>query len=539
MIELGSMLVLLAVGMFIILGVCLIVQKGIKTRNYVSSSRYGETVRLLEDKHDLHRFGIGQFLRRQYGEVGSFSLSFNTLGVLVTSLLLFAPIAKNGGLELILILFPIIGIVFVLMSAMLAQFISSQPTAGGLYHVVFRQSGSVLASMVGMLKLIGQIGLIIWYSIGCTYFIAMLLLPHTNILQNNLPFYGVSIVIVLLQIAFNSMKSSYMKLMQAMGLLFQVIGILFLLTCIIMTIYSNSYSAIYIFISDHNVSNLYLNDGKASFAQIGLVIALMSKCFVGAEEASSGAEETFEPRVRTPWSIYLASSYTYIIGFILMLVLANLVMNFSVFGSVNNIGSWLTYLVSESGVWGDLLIIIAVLACWQSGLSSLSHTSRGLLAMARDRILPFSNKLATVSFYRQIPHIAVAVGGLIAIICLAIMGIAAVQHPLESIAILIVMCYVSMYLLVVYFARGQQESSIWNIGKWTPYISWVLIFALLIILAVSIYYVNSYLLIGITGLILIAAIYAYFSIGNVKLSFHIHAQSGRENFELEGRLPLQ
>lgn len=538
MVQLVSMIALLAIGMLVIIGICLYVQKSIKAQNYISSSLYGETVQLLHDKHDLHRFGIGQFLKRHYGELSSFSLSFNTLGVLATSLLLFAPLVKNGGLELVLILFPIIGTVFVLLSAMLAQLISSQPTAGGLYHVVFRYSGSMLASVIGNLKLIAQISLMIWYSYGCTYLVAILLAPHTSLLQHQFGFYTMAIVIVVLQVITNSLKSSYIRSLQVIGLLLQIIGVIALISCVIMTMFTNSYSAIYIFIAQHNASSLYLNAGTASFAQIGLVIALMSKWFVGTEEASSGAEETLEPRIRTPWSIFLASSYTYIIGFVLLLVLSNLVMNYSVNGNITNIEQWLTYLVAESKVWGDILVIIAILACWQNSQSSLSHTSRTMLAMARDRMLPFSNKLAMVSFNRQIPHIAVAVTGIITIIGLMLLSILEVKAILETMAMIVVVCYGSLYVLTLYFTREVTLDSLWRIGDWSNSVRWILILLLLIIVAAASYYVNFYVLLAIGCVIIVGMFYAYTTVGFVKL-MNNNIQFTRDTFELEGKLPLQ
>ena len=538
MIQLGSMIALFAIGIVIICGICMYVQKSIKAQSYISSSLYGETIQLLQDKHDLHRFGIGQFLKRQYGELSSFSLSFNTLGVLATSLLLFAPLVKNGGLELVLILFPIIGVVFVLLSAMLAQLISSQPTAGGLYHVVFRHSGSMLASVIGNLKLIAQVSLIIWYSYGCTYFFAILLAPHTSFFQQQFGFYSIAVVIVLLQVLINSLKSSYIRSLQVVGLLIQIVGIVALISCVTMTMFANGYSAIYIFISQHNTSSLYLNAGSATFAQIGLLIALMSKWFVGTEEASSGAEETLEPKIRTPWSIFLASSYTYIIGFVLLLVLSNLVMNYSVNGNIVNIEQWLTYLVAEAKVWGDILIIIAILACWQNSQSSLTHASRTMLAMARDRMLPFSNKLGMVSFNRQIPHIAVAVVGIIAIIILILLGSLQVNAILETMAMVVVVCYSSLYVLTLYFTRDVKLESLWTIGDWSNSVRWILIFALLIIVAAASYYVNYYVLLSIGCILIALMIYTYASVGFAKL-MNNNSQFTRDTFELEGKLPLQ
>lgn len=537
MIELVSMIAMLAIGMMMIIGICIYVQKRIRAQNYVSSSLYGDDIQLFHDKHDLHRFGIGQFLKRHYGEVGSFSLSFNTLGVLATSLLLFAPLVKNGGLELVLILFPIIGIVFILLSALLAQLVSSQPTAGGLYHVVFRQSGSMLASVIGILKLIAQVGLIIWYGLGCTYFLAILLASHNTWLQHEVGFYSTAAMIVFLQVLANSIKSSYIRSLQIMGLLLQLLGVLALISCVVMTMFSNSYSAIYIFVSQHNASSLYLNEGSATFAQVGLLIALMSKWFVGTEEASSGAEETLEPRIRTPWSIFLSSSYTYIIGFIILLVLSNLVMNYSTDGSISNIEQWLSYLVTQSKGWGDILIVIAVLACWHNGQSSLTHTSRTILAMARDRMLPFSNKLGIVSFDRQVPHIAVAVAGLIAILSIIVLSTLNVSTILVTIAMVVVVCYGSLYVLTLYFLRDKKIDSLWQLGEWTNYVRWILIFALLVIVAAASYYVNPVVLIGIGILVVLGLIYTYINIGMVKLTMN-NSQLEKGTIELEGKIPL-
>lgn len=56
-------------------------QLSIRSSTHASMLQYGEAAQQLQDKHDLHRFGSAQLLRRRLGGISIFALSFNTMGL--------------------------------------------------------------------------------------------------------------------------------------------------------------------------------------------------------------------------------------------------------------------------------------------------------------------------------------------------------------------------------------------------------------------------------------------------------------------------
>lgn len=533
MLELSSMLVLLCLGMFVMVYLVIKVQQGIRSSGYTSSLQYGKTVQFLHDKHDLHALGIGQYLRRKYGEWSSFGISFNHLGVLSTTLLLIVPIISNIGIKLTLILFPIIGLLFVLLSAVLGQLLSPLPTAGGLYHVAYIHSNSVVASIIGTLKLIAHLCAMIFYAMGCTMFIMILLQPYTTIMQQPIIPYCVCIAIIFLQLIINSMKSSLMRFDQWLGLFLQIIAIVFVIGAAAFLVFFDSYPALSIFLNELPT----IDSGNAMQQtvpmQIGMAIALLCKWFAGSEGASEASEETYEPKVRTPWSILQSSIYSYIIGFVLLLVLSVIVLNASIIGSYNGHMNWLNFLISEIGSFGNILIVIAILTCFQSGGTSLLIASRGLFALVRDQQLPFSQKLALISYTRQIPHRC-----LLAVAILAGIGVimATLFSNLMQVVIIMIACYITVYVLILYIVKPKQVKGIWTIGSWFNRLRIALILPLLIVLAISGSFISISIILTVIGLCLLVALYSYLRNG---IQNYESISGAQRNFELESKLPIQ
>lgn len=536
MLQLNSMIVLFIMGVAVMISIMVIVQKGFRSNGYFSGIQYGKTVQLLQDKHDLHTLGIGQYLRRHYGEWSSFSLSFNYLGVLSTTLLLSIPIISNVGAPLALILFLIVGIVFILTQSLIAQLLSVYPTAGGLYHVMYAHTNSVIANIIGSLKLIGHICSILFYAYGTVWLLSILLRPYTTLLDHTYIFHLAIILVVILQLLLHSLKSSISIFVQWIGFSIGAIAILFVVGIAGYSMFTDSVPAISAFYGKFEIAIDGIQTQKTMPLQIGLALALLCKWFTGGEESASASEETYEPKVRTPWSICQSSMYSYIIGFVLLLVVMVSLLNVSISNKTLAFNEALFSFTNLSTFIGSCVMILSIITCFSSGMTSIFHGSRGLFAMARDGQIIFSGFLSAVSFHKQIPERSTFAVAVLSII--SSMGLLFIprMNAIVILTLIVVTCYMLIYVMVIYFAKEKQAKGLWSLGKWYKPMRAALMLPLITLLTISAYFLPWYILVAMFAICIICVM-----IGLSKVGVH-SLESGKvkyQSFEIEAKLPLQ
>jgi len=535
MIELAIFLGLLLLGLCLMLVIGLKVQRRALDAALASGAQYGRTVQLIQDKHELHRFGIAQYLKRQYGGISAFHASFSTLGLLATTVILIVPVLMHGGIQFVLLCFPILGILFIINSAALAELSSIQPTSGGLFHIALRYGGRLLAGLVAPLQVIGQLAMTILYSYCCALMCIIWLSPVIPLLQH--PFAKVVMMgfIILLQVCISCCRSSIIKWVQIVGFWIQLLGILLLIGCVVYILYPLNYSPLYIMSFDSIWQSPLLTNQAVTPSSMGLVIVLLCKWFVGTEQAANISEETIDPKLRTPWSLFLASSYQFIFGFIFIFMISFFCIYVYTGSPSGSIHHWLSILLQASHIWGQIFIVIAIAACWMSGQSTLSNASRTLFALARDRLIPFSSKLATISYTRQTPQFAVIAAGMLSLALLALFVWFGEEQWIEQISMLIVLVYAGSCLLTIYFTKEQiKEAGAWHLGSWSNICKWISVLFLLILLSIASYCIAMSLLIGIVALMLLSIMYI-FLFSNAK---HVSMVSSEHIKLVEGKLPL-
>ncbi|GIP14866.1 amino acid permease [Paenibacillus montaniterrae] len=514
-------------------------QKGLRSINYISGLRYGKVVQQLQDKYELHRFGFGQYLRRQYGEVSIFSIAMNAIGILPILLLMLAPIMMNGGLGSSLFVYCGLGLFFIMLFALVGQYLSAQPTAGGLYHVALRKGGTWLGSIIGSLQLIGQTLLLIGYSYGFVFFLKLLL--PVSISWLNQPG-GMTIAVaicVLTQVILAWLKSTVYRTFHIIAWLLQLCGIVLLIVCAVMVWRGDSYNGMHLFLADASVAGWFPAVSELDPANWGLLLALMCRCFIGGDISAQHAEETIEPKIKVSWATLLSTCYSYMIGLVLILVLAILYMNFGIAGAGQTGEAWLVYLLGQSSVLGYALVAVAMLSCWASSSTLLQSGARTLMALARDGLLPFKQQLAAMHYLKQSPQRA-----LFAVTVLALLMLAAIYYiPTEDIFItstlLAVICYGSLYAILFFFTPLADQASLWKVAGWEKAIRFgsMLLLTALVSAAGASLPLTALLIIAVP--LLVISIYAMMTKGVVSKPLSYDTKGSNDLFEIERRMPLQ
>lgn len=515
------------------------VQRGLRSMNYISGVRYGKVVQQLQDKHELHRFGFGQYFKRQYGELSIFSIAMNGIGMFPIMLLLFAVMMQQGGLSVSLFAYCGIGLMFIVIAALIAQYLSAQPTAGGLYHAALRRGGVGLGSIVGGLQLLGQLLLLLGYSIGFVFFLK-LLLPASFLWLHQPVGAAIAVAVCMLtQLLVITLKSTAYRPFHIGAWLLQTAGIVLLLVCVMISLNTEDYNGSYLFFADGSVAGWFPAFHELKPMNWGLLLALIGRLFIGGDISAQHAEETIEPKVKIAWSAMLSICYSFMIGLVVMLVLATLYMNYGYSAAEERGEGWLAQMLGQTPLIGYLVVIAALISCWTSGATLVQSSARTLMSMARDGIIPFKASLSMMHYLKQVPQRALGAVVLLALLLLGSLYYIAAEQLLLYATLLAVASYSALYVILFFFVPLTEQSSIWKVEGWEGAIRLIGMLALTALMsAAGACLPFSALLVVLVPLICIAC-YAMLSQGFVSKPLVYDAASGRDLFELEGKMPLQ
>ncbi|MDQ6418056.1 amino acid permease [Paenibacillus sp. LHD-117] len=383
-------------------------QQGLQRSRYQSMIQYGLETQLIQDKNDLHRFGLSQLLRRTSGGLSVVGMSMNTMAIIGGGALLFGPALEAGGPSVIGIGLPIVALLSICVSASLAELVSGVPTAGGIYHVAYQLGGRKWGIRAGWLHLAGYLAKLALFIGGFAFLVDSLLASRFGYDSTVLTFCAAAGAGAFTQAALCHYGQSIANKVQAAGVWLQIVIILSAIVGLVWMFWPGDYSPVTMY--QWLDSNLEQPVQPLMFV---LGFLLLAQLFTGMDGAAHGAEETIEPRVRVPWAIYLSTAYTYIALFVLLFFMTLIVMPAGglMFVSpelfhASGLGGFVQYAAAGWGgsVWLKALIIVSL---WQSGQQTMTACSRAVFSLARDEALPFSRKLASLSFRRHTPLIAI------------------------------------------------------------------------------------------------------------------------------------
>lgn len=376
-------------------------------------------VRYLQDKHDLNRIGFAQQLTRHMSSRAVFAIPFSTMALVIGAAFLIVPAFRNAGPTIIGYGWPVLGIMALATMATLAQYASSLPTSGGLYHWVAVIGKRRIAVFVGFIHLTSSLLLLASTNLIIGQWLDELIASYFEFETSVYSLSAIVGVLFLSQIAFSIRKAV-------------TIGTLFERAIWIHTIIIVGFLVYIAWFNDG--TSLLINEiysfehprlgsmSDITFTSYIVGLLLLQRMFQGIGDIAHSAEETIEPRVNVPWAMYYASVYTVIIGFIVAVVLF---IYYPLDPYDQNwwlaMTNWITLLWDQwSWLFTSLIFLAVVWAGWSSGLSSLHASSRTLFSMARDRIIPGSRFMKQISVSTRAPIVAVIVAGTLSLILLGV-----------------------------------------------------------------------------------------------------------------------
>lgn len=401
------------------------------------------------DVADLAQLGYRQRLNRSLGSFSSFAAGFSYISILTGMFQLFGFGYGFGGPLLFWAWLIVLGGQFC-VALVFAELGARYPIAGSIYQWSKQVSSKGIAWMAGWTMMIGSI-----VTVAAVAIALQVALPaiwsgfevFTNPAQNAV-FLGTCAIIVTTTI--NALGVRVMAKINNVGVAAELTGVVVIIVLLAFHLQRGPAVVLHA----HGAG-----PGLPGWTSLGylapLLMAAIMPAYVmfGFDTAGSLAEETRDPRRRTPAAILQALGAAGTAG-MLLLILA--LMATKTLG-LAALGSGGLPLVLESALGstvGKILLVDVAFAMFICTLAIQTAAIRLTFSMARDHRLPFGERLAHVTEHRHSPVTPAIVSGLIAIAILVV-NIGNPQIFLIVTSVSIVIVYIAYLLVTVPVLRQR------------------------------------------------------------------------------------
>lgn len=401
------------------------------------------------DVHDLAQHGYRQRLNRSLGSFSSFAAGFSYISILTGMTQLFGFGYGFGGPQMFWTWLVVLGGQFC-VALCFSELGARYPVAGSIYQWSKNISGRTTAWFAGWMMLIGSL-----VTVAAVAVAEEVALPAIwsgfNVFSNpahNAVFLGSCTILITTTV--NVLGVRLMAKINNVGVAAELIGAVVLI--VLLLVHARRGPGI-VFHAEGTGPGL---PGWSTLGRLApLLLAAIMPAYVmyGFDTAGSLAEETKDPRKRTPQAILRALGAAGIAGALLLLfsLMATHTLNPSKLGA-----GGLPLIVTStlgSGL-GKVLLVDVAFAIFVCTLAIQTATIRIAFSMARDGRLPGAERLAHVTQHRHSPAAPAVLSGVLAVALLLVnVGNAKIFLVITSVAIALV--YIA-YLLVTAPLLGRR-----------------------------------------------------------------------------------
>ncbi|WP_051342690.1 amino acid permease [Pseudonocardia spinosispora] len=384
---------------------------------------------------DLRGFGYEQQLERKVGTFASFAVGFSFVSILTTVFQLFGLGYGFGGTAFFWT-WPAVFAGQLMVALCFAELAARYPISGAIYQWSRRLGGAVVGWFAGWTMIIAQIVTLASAAIALQVVLPVVwsgfqLVGSDPTLSSvsgaaNAVLLGVLLLVV--TTALNAASVRMTAVASSVGVVCELVGV----ALVVALLFTNAERGPSVVLHTTNL------DSSTGYLAPLLVSALMAAyVLVGFDSAGELSEETHNPRRTAPRTILRAVAVSGF-GGALLIVAALMAAPSLTDGRLATEG--LPYvLTSRLGtVPGKLLLIDVAIAVFVCTLAIQTSATRMIFSMARDRVLPFSRMLATVSNRTGTPVAPTVVAGLAAALLLMVnVGNPALFLALTSVCIML------------------------------------------------------------------------------------------------------
>jgi amino acid transporter len=420
-----------------------------------------EADRARRDEADLLHLGYAQQLFRSMGGFSNFALSFSIISILTGAVTLFDYGLQMGGPAEMAFGWPLVAVFTLSVAASMAELASAYPASGGMYDWATRLGGPGWGWFTAWFNIVGLIATLAGVDYGCAEFVTPLLglnaTAHTLLL--------VYAAILVSHGLINHFGIRLVSWLNDFSVTVHILGVLVIV------------GALLIFAPKHPVSFFTEAKTRSSFPYgLAFLLGLLQAqwTFTGYDASAHAAEETVDPRRRAPWGIVNSVVISAAVGYLLLFALTlSMHSAASVLGARDAAGHPIPAVIAilEQGLGaraGVAASMLAAMAMWFCGLSTVTSTSRTIFAFARDRGMPLSGLWCRVSDRWRTPSSAIWLSAGAALVISIYSGAYSVVTSISTVGLYL--AYVTPIVLG-YRARRRglwTERGPWNLGPFSP-----------------------------------------------------------------------
>lgn len=426
----------------------------------MSSSQNPQVAAVIQDQRrtdseQLAQLGYQQELKRTMSTFSNFAVCFSYISVTTGIFALFALGLGTGGPAFIWS-WPIVFIGQALVGLVFAELASHFPLAGSVFQWSKQVANRDVAWMNGWVYLVAQIATIASVDFTVPPVIATLLGLDP---KNTTVLVTIALIVLVLTTAINIIGVRVLAIINNIGVVAELVGMLVL-------------GSILLFLHAHHPLSFITNTGgtEVNGSYLGTFFAamLMSLFVVyGFDTAGTLAEETHNPSRAVPRALLVALLGSFIIGGLFLLG--------SVLAIPSGSGDLAKYMASSTSLediitnaipgLSNVFFIIVSTAITVCGLSVQANAARLLFSMARDRQVPGSGVLSSVS-----PSLGTPVAAILTTAVFSAVLIFATQVEAVLVAVTVVLIYLAYGIcttatLVARLRGWPRQPAAFSLGK--------------------------------------------------------------------------
>jgi amino acid permease (GABA permease) len=425
----------------------------------------------MSDEAKLHQLGYAQELRRGMSGFSNFAVSFTIISILSGCLTLFSFGMNTGGPMTMIWGWLLVGVFVILVGLGMAEVCSSYPTAGGLYYwsAKLAEKNSALWSwFTGWFNLLGQVAVTAGIDFGCALFIEGFL-EYSGALSANVDFHTVQhqvVIITAILLAVHGLLNSFgvnlVAKLANVSVWWHLIGVA---TIVLVLFFVPSHHASASFVFTHFVNNTGWGTPIYVFL-IGLLNAQYT--LTGYDASAHMTEETHKADTAGPKGIVMSIVVSIVAGWILLVGVSFAIQPGKYTSEAASLVAPGQIFIDALGKGGGLfLLLIAIVAQFFCGMSSVTANSRMIYAFSRDGAIPGHRLWHQINPRTRTPTNAIwlASGGAFILVIPYWFNTAA-YAAVTSIAVIgLYIAYIIPVFLRVRAGKKFQPGP-WNLGKW-------------------------------------------------------------------------
>nr|OQO24140.1 hypothetical protein B0A51_08983 [Rachicladosporium sp. CCFEE 5018] len=348
----------------------------------------------IADEGRLGELGYKQELRRDWGLIHNFGVSFSIISVITGITTLFQYGLTTGGPAVMTLGWIIVSFFTFFIALAMAEITSAHPTAGGPYFwAAMLAPNNYLAAffswVTGWFNFVGQFAVTTGIVFGCANLIATLATVKSGFVPTPGKIIGIHAAILVSMGLVNTFGVRYLRYLNNTSIVLHSLGIASFAIAVVAAAPTHQ-SAKDVFAHFNDATGDPGWGERASPAYVACIGILFSQYTLTGFDASAHlSEETHNASRSAPYGVLMSVGVSALFGFFLILCLLFSIHDFDATVGSEYLQPVLQILLDIFGENGAIALFTLIIVCvWHCGLFSITSNSRMFFSFSRDRGIP-------------------------------------------------------------------------------------------------------------------------------------------------------